>query len=136
MRTAGFVVTLLLLAGLGAAASPCSADDKEPTKSEAPRPREHDRSLLRFAQEPTGEHCRVAVAAARALVARLPNEDLSRVFAESYLHQAKIEGDNGEFAECMEEAWKASDEARHPHHVLPPGKSLKFLQANEYPVSR
>jgi hypothetical protein len=83
------------------------------------------------AGEPTQEACDAAVAEGRALADTLPTSDLSRVFAESYLHQALVEAGNGEFDDCMERAEMAVDEVKERRHVLPPGKTLKDLGLRE-----
>lgn len=85
--------------------------------------------------EPTKEACEAAVAEGRALADTLPTSDLSRVFAESYLHQAMVEAGNGEFDDCIERAEAAVDEVKERRHVLPPGKTLKDLGLRE-PESR
>lgn len=81
--------------------------------------------------EPTKEACDAAVAKGRALADTLPTSDLSRVFAESYLHQALVEAGNGEFDDCIEKAEAAVDEVKERRHVLPPGKTLKDLGLRE-----
>jgi hypothetical protein len=81
--------------------------------------------------EPTKESCEAAVAEGRALADTLPTSDLSRVFAESYLHQAIVEAGNGEFDDCIERAEAAVDEVKERRHVLPPGKTLKDLGLRE-----
>jgi len=81
--------------------------------------------------EPTMEACEAAVAEGRALADTLPTSDLSRVFAESYLHQAMVEAGNGEFDDCIERAEMAVDEVKERRHVLPPGKTLKNLGLRE-----
>jgi len=81
--------------------------------------------------EPTMEACEAAVAEGRALADTLPTSDLSRVFAESYLHQAMVEAGNGEFDDCIERAEMAVDEVKERRHVLPPGKTLKDLGLRE-----
>jgi len=81
--------------------------------------------------EPTMEACEAAVAKGRALADTLPTSELSRVFAESYLHQALVEGGNGEFDDCLEKAEAAVDEVKERRHVLPPGKTLKDLGLRE-----
>ncbi len=81
--------------------------------------------------EPTREECHVAVEKARSLATALSAEDLSRRFAESYLHQAMVEAGNGEFDECLEFAERATDEVREHRHVLQPGETLKVLRADE-----
>jgi len=81
--------------------------------------------------EPTREACEAAVAKGRALADTLPTSDLSRVFAESYLHQAMVEAGNGEFDDCIERAEDAVDEVKERRHVLPPGKTLKDLGLRE-----
>jgi hypothetical protein len=81
--------------------------------------------------EPTLEACEAAVAKGRALADTLPTSDLSRVFAESYLHQAMVEAGNGEFDDCIERAEDAVDEVKERRHVLPPGKTLKDLGLRE-----
>jgi hypothetical protein len=81
--------------------------------------------------EPSKEDCEAAVGQARAVAATLPANDLSRYFAERDLHQAMVEGGNGEFDECMEFAARAADELRERRHELPPGETLKVLRADE-----
>jgi hypothetical protein len=81
--------------------------------------------------EPTKESCEAAVAEGRALADTLPTSDLSRVFAENYLHQAMVEAGNGEFDDCIERAEAAVDEVKERRHVLPPGKTLKDLGLRE-----
>jgi hypothetical protein len=132
MRAAGFVMAVLLLGGLaGATATPSAGDDTEPPTRGSARPQDHERSLLRFAQQPTGEHCLAAVAAARTLARTLPDGDVSRIFAESYLRQAMVEAGNREFDDCLEQVQNAKDEVQERRHVLRPGESLKILRADE-----
>jgi hypothetical protein len=131
MRTTGVVLALLLLGGLaGTTALPCSGEDKEPPRGPT-RPREHERSLLTYANQPTREHCLAAVAASRALMAKLPEGDLSRIFADRHLHHAMVEGGNGEFDDCLEAAQNAKHEVLERRHVLRPGETLKILRADE-----
>lgn len=128
----GFVMALLLVAGLaGATVTPSMGGDRETSNGGPVRPKEHGRTLLKYANEPTEEHCLAAVAALRPLVEKLPKGDLSRIFAESYLNQAVVEGGNGEFAECLDEVQHAADEVRNRRHVLRPGESLKIRRADE-----
>jgi hypothetical protein len=85
------------------------------------------------AEEATREACDAGIAAARGLAAALPNEDVSRYFAERHLQQAVVEGGNGEFDDCLEQVAQATDEVRERRHSLAPGERLKILQADEVP---
>lgn len=76
------------------------------------------------AVEPTAESCQAAVDAARAQAESLPQGDLSRRAAESYLVQAKVEAGNGEFDDCLDLAAHASIEVREHRHILQPGETL------------
>lgn len=81
--------------------------------------------------EPTQQGCAVAVGAARSLAAALPDDDLSRQFAERDLEQALVEAGNGEFDDCLEWAARASEEVRSHAHQLAPGESLKVRRADQ-----
>jgi hypothetical protein len=85
------------------------------------------------AEEATREACDAGIESARGLAAALPNEDVSRYFAERHLQQAVVEGGNGEFDDCLEQVAQATDEVRERRHALPPGERLKILQADEVP---
>lgn len=81
--------------------------------------------------EPTWEDCKAAVGEARALAEELPTDNLSRYFAERYLHQAVVEAGNGEFDDCLEMAERAAEQVRERRHDLPPGAKLKVLRPDE-----
>lgn len=81
--------------------------------------------------EPTWEDCKAAVGQARALAEELPTDNLSRYFAERYLHQAVVEAGNGEFDDCLEMAERAAEQVRERRHDLPPGAKLKVLRPDE-----
>ena len=83
--------------------------------------------------EPSKEECLSAVERARALAATLPADHLSRIFAESHLHQAMIEANNGEFDECLEWAERATEEVKELRHTLQPGETLKILRPDDEP---
>jgi hypothetical protein len=85
------------------------------------------------AEEATREACDAGIAAAQGLAAALPDEDVSRYFAERHLQQAVVEGGNGEFDDCLEQVAQAADEVRERRHALPPGERLKILRADEVP---
>lgn len=106
----GLCTLSLLVAGCGAAAIGAVA--------EAP-------------DEPTWEDCKAAVGQARALAEELSADNLSRYFAERYLHQAAVEAGNGEFDDCLEMAERASEQVRERRHDLPPGEKLKVLRPDE-----
>ena len=86
-----------------------------------------------IAAEPSREDCTKAVEKARALAIAMPKGDLSRLFAERYLHQAMVEAGNGEFDECLEWVERANEEIRERPHVLQPGETLKILRPDEIP---
>ncbi|MDR3468419.1 MAG: hypothetical protein P4M07_20990 [Xanthobacteraceae bacterium] len=75
--------------------------------------------------EPTREDCIAAVDKARALAATLPEDDLSRYFAERSLLQADVEAGNGEFDDCIEYAERATVEVKEHRHVLRPGETFE-----------
>jgi hypothetical protein len=113
-RSATLLPAVLVFgAALAAGAAPCRAESGAP------------------AAEPTREACVAAVDAARALAAALPEDDLSRRFAERDLEQALVEAGNGEFDDCLELAARASEEIRGRHHCLAPGETLEVRRADE-----
>jgi hypothetical protein len=83
------------------------------------------------AAEPTREDCMAEVGRARALIATLPADHLSRRFAESHLYQAMVEANNGEFDDCLQWAERATVEARELPHALRSGETLKIRRPEE-----
>jgi hypothetical protein len=75
--------------------------------------------------EPTREDCVAAVDKARKLAEALPEDDLSRYFAERHLLQAEMEAGNSEFDDCVEYAEKAEVEVTEHRHVLKPGETFE-----------
>ena len=105
------LIVCLAVCLTGGAVTPCSGDS--------------------VSVEPTRESCEAAVEQTRALAMALPADDLSRYFAERDLHQAMIEGGNGEFDDCLEMTARATDEIKERRHTLQPGEKLKVLRSNE-----
>ena len=87
-------------------------------------PGQLERGAVDIAQLPLFEH----------LSAIMPAADLSRLFAERYLHQAMVEAGNGEFDECLEWVERANEEIRDRPHALRPGETLKILRPDEIPA--
>ncbi|WP_407112897.1 hypothetical protein [Bradyrhizobium sp. LMG 9283] len=65
------------------------------------------------------------------MAAGLPQDNLSRYFAERHLQQALVEAGNGEFDECLEMAARAVEQVRERRHDVPPGEKLKVLKPDE-----
>jgi hypothetical protein len=111
--------------------------DKDAPKTEA---RKTEASIPEAAEtnsiqgEPTKADCMAAVDKARALAGALPENHLSRYFAERHLLQSMAEAGNGEFDDCLYWAERATEEVQGLRHELKPGETLKIMQPDEQPA--